>query len=352
MTTPTIPIAALDDYHSLAFSHFSGVHPHQIQLTSFQDTILPSDDLPGLIKRLEPFTVISTMRERTPFPRALIQALPNLKLLLTTGMRNAAIDMDACKEAGIPVIGTTGSFKDSGPRQDNTVQHTWALILALTTHVVADDAALKTKPYDAWQTSSPSVGLPGKTLGVVGLGRLGTAVARIAAAAFGMKVLAWSSSLTQEQADEKATAAGLSSGTFEVAKSKEEVLKRADVLTVHYVLSPRSKGLLGEQELALLKPTALLVNTSRGPLIDERALLQHLKQGKIKAAAFDVFDKEPLPSDSEWRTTKWGKEGRSEVVLSPHMAYVEENTMNIWYQEQAESVRQWMDGEELSNRIV
>lgn len=176
-------------------------------------------------------------------------------------------------------------------------------------------------------------------------------MARIGALAFGMKVICWSSSLTQSKADEAAAGAGLGPGAFELV-AKEDLFRRADVLSLHYVLSPRSRGLVGAQELALMKPSAIFVNTARGPLVDEQALLQVLEKGGIRGAALDVFWEEPLGPESPWRTTKWGEGGRSRVVLSPHMGYVNEGTMNRWYQEQAETVRKWIKGEEVGNRMA
>ena len=176
-------------------------------------------------------------------------------------------------------------------------------------------------------------------------------MARIAWLSFAMRVLAWSSSLTQEKADEKAKSLGLPAGAVQVVGSKEEAIERADVLSLHYVLSPRSRGIIGKAELEKMKSTAVLINTSRGPLADEAALLEALKKGKIRGAALDVFETEPLPQDSEWRTVKWGEEGRSEVVLSPHMGYGEEGTMDAWYNEQANILGKWLNGEEVGPKL-
>jgi lactate dehydrogenase-like 2-hydroxyacid dehydrogenase len=343
-----IQLAILDDYQNIApakFAHLSS----RISITSYPETLNTQDaaQKAELIRRLQPYTVISTMRERTPFPADVVNALPNLKYLLTTGTRNRGLDIDACTKRGIPVTGTTGLEAIQQP--DSTTQHTWALILGLARHIARDDASVKS---GGWQGQSLATELAGKTLALLGLGKLGTAVARIGALAFNMKIKAWSSSLTQEAADEKAVAAGLQPGTFEVVTSKEELFRAADVLSVHYVLSDRSRGIVGEKELALLKPTALLVNSSRGPLIDQLALLDTLKKGKIRGAALDVFEIEPLPADSEWRTIAWGKEGRSEVLLSPHMGYVTEGILDCWYEEQAENLRRWLGGEELKTRLL
>jgi phosphoglycerate dehydrogenase-like enzyme len=190
----------------------------------------------------------------------------------------------------------------------------------------------------------------------VGLGRLGVSTAKIMYQAFGMRVVAWSSSLTQEVADQKAKDAGLpvevdGEKTLRVV-GKEELFREADVVSVHYVLSERSRGIVGAEELALMKESALVVNTSRGPLVVEDALLRVLEEGKIRGAALDVFDLEPLPQDSKWRTTKWGEDGRAHVLLSPHMGYVEEHTMGNWYDEQVEIIERWHKGQDLLNVLA
>ncbi len=359
----TIRIAVLDDYQNIAIPHFQVLPRPQFEATVFRDTLLPYNHpstppevKSQLVDRLRPFQIICTMRERTPFPKALLQQLPNLKLLTTTSYRNAAIDMDAAKQLGIRVVGAPGKGRsttsESAPRKfqgpDNTTQHAVTLILGVARNIATNDAVMKT---GGWQTNL-TTSLAGKTFGSLGLGRLGVNVAKIMHQAFGMKIVAWSSSLTQEGADEKAKSAGLevtdSDGekTFK-AVSKEEVFTMADVVSVHYVLSERSRGLVGEAELNLMKKQAFLINTSRGPLVQEDALLRVLKEGKIRGAALDVFDLEPLPKDSEWRTTKWGTEGRSHVLLSPHMGYVEEETMNKWYEETVENIERWRAGKEL-----
>ncbi|EHK97877.1 putative Glyoxylate reductase [Glarea lozoyensis 74030] len=257
--------------------------------------------------------------------RELLQQLPGLKLLLTTATRNLGIDMVAAKELGITVTGTTNKrppnaqaitpTKRKGP--DSTTQHTVALILGIAKNLARDNDAVK---RGEWQLGL-STGLTGKTLGLLGLGRLGIAVGKIMYSAFGMKIIAWSSNLTQETADEKATNAGLpiededGDKTFRLV-SKEELFKNADVLSVHYVLSDRSRGIVGAEDLKLMKRSALFINTSRGPLVDEDALLQCLSNGAIKGAALDVFALEPLPLDSKWRTTNWGQDGTSQPKVT------------------------------------
>jgi len=366
---PQIPskvsVAVLDDYAGTSRTYLEALGP-EFTFESFPDTLPPynhadttSDTKKQIVDRLEPFTVISSMRERTPFPRELLQQLPNLRLLLTTATRNLGIDMVAAKELDITVTGTmhksppgtkSRPTKRKGP--DSTTQHAVALILGIAKNLARDDKAVK---GGRWQ-SGLSTGLTGKTLGLLGLGRLGMAVAKIMYAAFGMKIIAWSSSLTQEAADEKARAAGLpiededGDKTFQVV-SKADLFKNADVLSLHYVLSDRSRGIVGAAELQMMKKSAFFVNTSRGPLVDEDALVQCLSTGKIRGAALDVFALEPLPLDSPWRTTKWGEDGRSEVLLTPHTGYVDEETLNNWYYEQSEILKSWRDGRELENVI-
>lgn len=308
------------------------------------------------------------MRERTPFPGSLISRLPNLKLLLTTGQRNASIDLAACAARSIPVAGTTlltglasrpAVGSDDVPLPDSTTEHCVAMILALARGIPRDDGAVK---RGGWQTGWATC-LAGKTLGVVGLGRLGTAVARVMRVGFGMNVIAWSENLTQQKADGQALAAGLPSSsasspssqsggqaTFQ-AVSREELFRSADVVTVHLVLSDRTRGLIGKADLERMKASGFLVNTSRGPLVVEQDLLRTLRAGKIAGAALDVFDLEPLPRDSEWRTTRWGEDGRSEVVLAPHMGYVDMETFDRWYRLQAQNVERWLAGEALEVRI-
>ncbi|KAF4496939.1 D-3-phosphoglycerate dehydrogenase [Fusarium agapanthi] len=227
------------------------------------------------------------------------------------------------------------------------------MILALARNIAADDASIKT---GGWQ-SDMAVGLSGKTLGVVGLGRLGAAVARIGSLAFGMKIKCWSSSLDQAKADEMAVKLGLPTvdedgdKTFQ-AVSKEELFATADVVTLHYVLSGRSRGLVGVKELKTMKKSALLVNTSRGALIDETALLGAANEGSVRGVALDVFESEPLPADSPWRSQDWGKGNKSRVLVTPHMGYVEEGILNSWYAEQAENVERWLDGKDILHQLV
>ncbi|KAK3329104.1 D-isomer specific 2-hydroxyacid dehydrogenase [Apodospora peruviana] len=350
-----IKVAVLDDYQGISEPKFKALDPAKYQVEFFKDTLLPYNhpDTPQdvkekLVKRLEPFAVISTMRERTPFPRDLVSRLPNLKLILTTGNRNLALDLEAFEERGIPVVGAVDKTRPGSVGSVSTTEHCVAMILAATRNIAQDDHEVKS---GGWQTV-PAVSLSGRVLGTVGLGRLGVAVAKIMHAAFGMRVIAWSSNLTQDAADEQAKAAGFSvensagEKTFKVV-TKEELYQTADVVSVHLVLSDRSRGGITSKELSLMKPSAIFVNTSRGPLVVEKDLQDILEKGKIRAAALDVFEIEPLPLDSKWRTTEWGNNGRSRVLLTPHMGYVEQDTLEGWYEQQVENIQRWEKGEGL-----
>ena len=271
-------MAVLDDYLGIAKPIF-GPLASRLDVVEFPETLQIADakGRDGLVERLKPFTIISTMRERTKLPSEVLKSLPNLKLILTTGLKNAAIDTNACKELGVALVGASGkgrsdSNSSSAPAAnslDSTMQHTWALILGLCRNIARDDATVKS---GGWQSVS-AIGLKGKTLALLGLGKLGAMTANVAVHGFGMKVAAWSMNLTQEKADEQAKAFGLPSGTFQAVGTKEKLLRRADVLSIHYVLSGRSRDIVGAQELSLMKSTAIIVNTSRGPLINEEALL-------------------------------------------------------------------------------
>lgn len=359
-------IAILDDYLQLASKHLVALNKMQPtpSITVFTDKVplrtalRPSEDeMDALVKKLEPFEIISTMRERTPFPADLLRRLPNLKLLLATGTQHSTFDIGVAKELGITVATAPGKGKTQRDITKGnvhpTTQHAWSLILGLARNIAEDDYNVKHKL--GWQTSL-ATGLTGKTLGICGLGRLGASTARIGILAWGMKVICWSTNLTQQKADEMAKDQGLpvedSQGikTFQVV-NKEGLFKQADVLSVHYVLSPRSVGLIGKVELSAMKPDAFLINTARGPLIDEDALYDTLVQGKIAGAALDVFAVEPLPEQDRWRSTKWGQDGKSRLLLTPHMGYVEEEIMNTWYEETSDNIERWINGKQLLNRL-
>jgi phosphoglycerate dehydrogenase-like enzyme len=307
-------IAVLDDYQSVAaeFCDWSTV-PGQVDVTTFSDTLTDED---ALAERLQPFDVVVAMRERTAFPRTLLERLPNLKLLVTTGMRNKAIDTVAANERGITVCGT-------GSQATATAELTWALILATVRHIPQEDAGVRA---GGWQQTIGG-DLAGARLGIVGLGRLGTQVARIGQA-FGMDVVAWSQNLTDERAAEH--------GVRRV--ERDELFGTADVVTVHLLWSRRTRGLIGADDLARMKPSAVFINTSRGPIVQTQALVDALQNGTIAGAGLDVYDQEPLPADSPLRNLP-----RS--VLTPHLGYVTRNTYEVFYGEAVEDVAAWVAGE-------
>ncbi|SFS32166.1 D-2-hydroxyacid dehydrogenase family protein [Saccharopolyspora flava] len=304
-------IAVLDDYQDVARSYADW---GSLDVEVFSEHIRDMDEL---VARLEPFEVIAAMRERTPFPRAVLSRLPNLKLLVTTGMRNASIDLDAARELGVVVSGT-GSGRGWGA----TSELAWGLILAVLRDIPGQDRRIR---EGGWQTGV-GVELGGKTLGVLGLGRLGSQVAAVGRA-FGMDVIAWSRNLTEQRAAE--------GGARLVGK--DELFATSDVLSVHLVLGERTRGLVGEAELALMKPTAYLINTSRGPIVDEAALRAALHEGRIAGAGIDVFGTEPLPADDPWRTTP-------RTVLTPHIGYVTDDTYEAFFAETVEDVRAFAAG--------
>ncbi|KAM3440216.1 hypothetical protein MY4824_002205 [Beauveria thailandica] len=354
-----LKIAVLDDYQGVAKDYF-GTLGEEFQVSYFKDTLLPYNHpatpqsvRDALVTRLEPFEIINTTRERTPFPAELVRRLPRLKLLLTNGQRNLALDLDAFKERGITVASVVKRAAEDAPIVDATPEHILALIMALAKNIAADDASVKA---GGWQTGF-STSLSGKTLGLVGLGRLGAATGRMLRAALGMQVIAWSPNLTQEKADAQARAAGLAAvqadgrPTF-ASVSREQLFSTSDVVSVHLVLSERSRGLVTADDLGRMKPESFLVNTSRGPLVVERDLLDTLKQGRIRGAALDVFDIEPLPADSEWRTTAWGRDGRSRVLTTPHTGYVDDDVVREWYRLQVQEVMRWKNGQEPGMRLA
>jgi len=284
-------VAVLDDYQDAALSMAEwGALGAGVRVETFRDHLT---DEGAIAARLAPFEIVVAMRERTPFGAGLLGRLPALRLLITTGMGNAAIDLDAATRLGIVVSGTP-------MLPYPTAELTWGLILAFARRIPQEHQAVR---EGRWQVTVGS-GLRGKTLGVIGLGRLGAQVAAIGSA-FGMTVAAWSQNLTAARAAECGAA----------RVSKDELLGRSDVVTIHLRLSPRTVGLIGAQELARMRPTAFLVNTSRGPIVDEGALLDALHAGTIAGAALDVFDQEPLPADHPFRRT-------ANIVLTPHLGYV------------------------------
>jgi phosphoglycerate dehydrogenase-like enzyme len=275
----------------------------------------PFADEDAAARSLAGSEIIAAMRERTPFPRSLVERLPNLKLLNTTGMRNASFDLAALRDRGVVVCGTEGGGLD-------TAELTWGLIIGAARRIAEDHQAMR---EGLWQTRIGNR-LEGKTLGVLGLGRLGSAVARVGLA-FDMKVIAWSPNLTAE----RAAAVGVE------RVDKEALLRQSDVLSVHMVLSPRSRGLVGRNDIALMKKTAILVNTSRGPIVDVYAVIEALEAGRLGYAAFDVYDREPLPADHPLRRTP-------NVLLTPHIGYVTEENYRSSYPQIVENITAFLDG--------
>jgi phosphoglycerate dehydrogenase-like enzyme len=254
------------------------------------------------------------MRERTPLPRNVIERLPNLKLIASTGSGNASIDVAVAGDRGIAVVHT-------GYRSDPTVEFTWALILACARHIVTESNSVRS---GGWQ-QTVGVDLRGKTLGVLGLGNVGSEVARIGSA-FGMKLIAWSQNMTAETA--KATDA--------ILVSKDQLFERADILTIHLVLSGRTRGLVGAAQLEKMKPTAWLINASRGPIVEEQALITALQNKRLAGAAIDVFDIEPLPPSHPFRTL-------DKVLATPHIGYVSQDLYKTFYQDTVSNIRKWLD---------
>ena len=307
-----INIAVLDDYQGVALTlaDWSGVQA-RANVTVFQDHLADED---AVAERLAPFDVVCIMRERTRMPGSLLRRLPRLKLIASTAPGNAAIDLAATEECGIAVA-HTGYFSEP------TIELTWALILASARHLPDEAASVRA---GGWQRTVGS-DLAGKTLGILGLGRVGSGVAKVGLA-FGMNVVAWSQNLTAETA----SAAGAK------LVSKEELLRTAAVVTVHLVLSPRTVGLIDAPDLALMKPSARLINTSRGPLVVEAALLDALAHRRIAGAALDTFDIEPLPQDHAYRRT----EG---LLVTPHIGYVTRRLYETFYQDTVSNITAWLD---------
>jgi phosphoglycerate dehydrogenase-like enzyme len=306
-------LAILDDYQNVALSmaDWDGLRP-SLQIQTFRDTLKSED---AVAERLRDFEIVVAMRERTAFRRSLLERLPKLKLLVTTGMVNASIDKKAAAERGIIVSGTTSL-------RHPTAELTWGLMLALARNITREDAGMRN---GAWQTTV-GISLHGKVLGILGLGKLGSQVA-VFGKAFMMDVIAWSENLTIEHAD--------SLGVQRV--EKQELFRRADFLTIHTVLSKRTRGLVGPDELAAMKSTSYLINTSRGPIVEERALMAALETGKIAGAALDVYDLEPLPADHALRRLE-------NVILTPHLGYVTDENYRAFYGEAAENVRAFLAG--------
>ena len=313
MTVTALQVGVIDDYQDAArefgpWAELAG----QAEVTIFTDHVAGAG---ALAERLAPFDVIVATRERTRFPRQVLQRLPRLRLLVSTGMGSAHIDLAAARELGVTVSGTGG-------RPEPPAELTWALILGLARHVAEEDAGIRAGSWGL----AVGTDLAGATLGVIGLGNLGLRVARIGQA-FGMRVIAWSQNLDP--------AAAAAAGVRAVAK--EELLRSADVVTIHVRLSERTTGLISGADLALLKPTAYLVNTSRGPVVDEAALADALRAGRIAGAGLDVFGVEPLPAGHPLLTAP-------RTLLTPHVGYVTARTYRVFYSGAVEAIRAFLDG--------
>ena len=305
-------IAILDDYQNVALESADwSLLRDQADIAVFCDHLAEPE---ALIERLLPFDVVCVMRERTPLLRNVIERLPNLKLIASTGSANASIDMAAAGDRGIAVAHT-------GYRSDPTIELTWALILTSARNMVTESNSVRS---GGWQ-QTVGTDLRGKTLGLLGLGRIGSQVARVGSA-FGMNLVAWSQNLTSEVAQ----AAGAT------LVSKDRLFEQADVLTIHLVLSGRTRGLVGAAELGKMKPTARLINASRGPIVDEQALISALKNKQIAGAAVDVFDIEPLPASHPFRTLE-------NVLATPHIGYVSDGLYKTFYEDTVSNIRKWLD---------
>lgn len=306
-------LAILDDYEGVALelANWDGLGPG-FHVDVYRDNIREEDKL---VERLLPYDVLVIMRERTRFPRSLIERLDNLKLLITTGKRNLAIDHAACREKGVVVCGT-GSITTAAP------ELAWALILATSRRIPQHDRAVR---EGGWGNTIGS-SLSGKTLGVLGLGKVGSQVARVGLA-FGMKVIAWSQNMTSRQAAEVGV----------VRVDKNEFFTTADVISIHVILSERTRCLVGTQEIGLMKSEACLINTSRGPIIEEKALIDALSEKRIAGAGLDVFEIEPLPPDHPFLNL-------SNVVVTPHIGYVTREGFEIYFRDACEDVSAWLSG--------
>jgi phosphoglycerate dehydrogenase-like enzyme len=304
-------IAILDDYQNVAAqcADWSQLGA-SAELTFFNDHL---SDVDALVSRLEPFDIVCVMRERTPLTADVIGRLPALKLIASTGPRNASIDINAARARGIEIVNT-------GYNSYPTIELTWGLILASARHIVTEAQGMRA---GMWQKTL-GLGLHGKTLGILGLGRVGAGVARVGLA-FGMKVIAWSQNLTSDKASEN----GVTLAT------KEELFRTSDIVSVHVILSGRTRGLVGKSELDLMKSSALLINTSRSPIVDESALIDALRAKLIAGAGIDVFDREPLPPEHPFRS-------QPNVLATPHIGYVADDLYRTFYQDTVSNIVSWI----------
>ncbi|MET0133790.1 MAG: D-2-hydroxyacid dehydrogenase family protein [Kibdelosporangium sp.] len=311
----TVRCAVLDDYQDVALrmADWSGL-AGQVDVTVHQHHFDTEDDLVAALREQE---IVVIMRERTPFTAGVFERLPALRLLITSGMRNASVDLAAAAAAGVTVCGTASS-------SEPPVELTWALVLGLARNLVPENNALRAN--GPWQTTV-GTGLAGRTLGLLGFGKIGGKVARIGQA-FGMDVMAWSANLT----DDRTEPAGV-----RLAATKEELLAGSDVLSVHLVLSDRTRGLLDAAALRLMRPTALLVNTSRAAIVDQQAMVRALREGWIAGAGVDVFEQEPLPADHVLRTLP-------NLLATPHLGYVTDSNYRTYFRETVENIQAFLAG--------
>ncbi|MFN0027053.1 MAG: D-2-hydroxyacid dehydrogenase family protein, partial [Acidimicrobiales bacterium] len=318
MSAGSLRVALLDDYQGVALDLLArSPADDRLQYEAFTHHI-DASDMPALVARLAPFEAVVAMRERTAFDKDLLAQLPNLRVLVTTGMGNAAIDLDACRERGVTVCGTSGSVQ-------STAELTWALILAAARHLPTELANVR---QGGWMTTV-GTDLHGATLGLAGLGRIGAMVATVGRA-FGMRAIAWSQNLTAERCAEVGVE----------LVSRDQLFAESDFLSVHLVLSERTRGLIGAAELTVMKPTAWLINTSRGPICDEDALATACARGVIAGAALDAFGTEPLPPGHPFRTLP-------NVLASPHIGYVSHNVYDVFYRQIAEDLVAYLNGSPL-----
>lgn len=307
--------AVLDDYQNVALTSADwGPLMDQVEIQTFNNYMGSEEKV---IQELQNFDIVVLMRERTPFPEKVISQLPNLKLLITSGMRNASIDLKAAEKNGIIVCGTEGS---SNP----PTELTWALILGLSRQLVTENNALRSNRN--WQ-STVGLDLHGRTLGLLGLGKIGTRMAEIAQA-FGMNVMAWSENLTQEKAEKHGVI---------WAETKEQLLAQSDIVSIHLVLSDRTRNLIGQAEFQLMKSSALLINTSRAGIVDQEAMVEALQSGVIAGAGLDVYEQEPLPVNHVMRTLP-------NVLATPHLGYVTRGNYEIYYNHTVENIAMFLKG--------
>lgn len=307
-------LAILDDFQNVVRSVADwSVLEDRVEITVFNDHL---HDIDAVANRLQPFEIVVCIRERTQFPRALFDRLPNLKLLVTGGMRNLGIDLQAARERGVVVCGTESIGYP-------TAELTWGLILATLRNIPREVESVRN---GGWQVGL-GVGLRGKTLGIIGLGRQGIPVAGYGKA-FGMKVIAWSQNMTAEKCAEHGV---------EKAASLDDLLARSDVVSIHVILSERTRGLIGAAQLAKMKPSAFLINTSRGPIVDETALIAAVENGTIAGAGLDVFDTEPMPKDHPYRRI-------DRIVATPHLGYTSKEGYEQFFGLGVEDVDAWLKG--------